>query len=84
MKEKLLILVKTSSNQYKQQKMTESKQKTVYVVTRNSRRTEFRNYETKAEAEVRAEKLVNVLKKWKDPDQRKVRVVETLTPLRIR
>lgn len=64
--------------------MTESKEKKVYVVTRNSRRTEPKNYETKAEAEDRAKKLVSVLKKWKDPDQRKIRVVATSTPARIR
>jgi hypothetical protein len=64
--------------------MTESKQKTVYVVTRNSRRIEDRNYASKEDAEVRSQQLVNMLKQWKDPDQRKVRVVETSTPSKIR
>jgi|13_taG_2_1085334.scaffolds.fasta_scaffold45994_3 hypothetical protein len=62
--------------------MTEKK--TVYVVTRNSRRIEENNYSSKEDAENRAEKLVQVLKKWKDPDQKRVRVVETNNPLRIR
>jgi hypothetical protein len=62
--------------------MTEKK--TVYVVTRNSRRVEENNYSSKEDAENRAEKLVQVLKKWKDPDQKRVRVVETNNPLRIR
>mgnify|MGYP000108229605 FL=1 len=64
--------------------MTESKQKTVYVVTRNSRRIEDRNYASKGDAQVRSEKLVETLKKWKDPDQRKVKVVETSSPSKIR
>ena len=62
--------------------MTE--QNIVYVVTRNSRRIEEENYSSKQEAEERAEKLVKVLKKWKDPDQHRVEVVETPTPAKIR
>jgi hypothetical protein len=58
--------------------------KTVYVVTRNSRRIEDRNYSSKDEANLRAEKLVSVLKQWKDPDVRKVKVVETDNPSKIR
>jgi|TARA_B100001989_G_C24551613_1_gene475476 hypothetical protein len=64
--------------------MTIKQQKTVYVVTRNTRRIEEQNYDTQEEAEVRAEKLVEVLKKWKDPDVKRVRVVETNTPRKIR
>jgi hypothetical protein len=64
--------------------MTESKQKTVYVVTRNSRRIEDKNYASKEDAQVRSEKLVETLRKWKDPDQRKVKVVETSSPSKIR
>ena len=64
--------------------MTIKQQKTVYVVTRNTRRIEEQNYNTQEEAEVRAEKLVEVLKKWKDPDVKRVRVVETNTPRKIR
>jgi hypothetical protein len=63
--------------------MTEQ-QKKVYVVTRNSRRIEESNYDTKEEAQVRAEQLVAVLKQWKDPDQKKVRVVATENPKKIR
>jgi hypothetical protein len=58
--------------------------KTVYVVTRNSRRVEDRNYSSREDAEARAQKLVNVLKTWKDPDQKKVRVIETDKPQKIR
>jgi hypothetical protein len=58
--------------------------KTVYVVTRNSRRTEDRNYSSKDDANARAEKLVSVLKQWKDPDARKVKVVATENPSKIR
>ena len=56
----------------------------VYVVTRNSRRIEERNYLEKEEAEKRAEQLVQVLKKYKDPDLKKVKVVLTETPSKIR
>ena len=58
--------------------------KNVYVVTRNKRRIEEENYDSKEEAESRAEMLVETLKKWKDPDQRKVEVVYTDKPSRIR
>jgi hypothetical protein len=64
--------------------MTDTKQKTVYVVTRNSRRIEDRNYTTKEEANARADALLQMLKNWNDPDQRKVKVVETSTPSKIR
>lgn len=64
--------------------MTTQKQKTVYVVTRNTRRIEEQNYNTKEKAEVRATQLVEVLKKWRDPDVKRVRVVETNTPRKIR
>ena len=64
--------------------MTDTKQKTVYVVTRNSRRIEDRNYASREDAEARAQKLVDMLKTWKDPDQRKVKVVETPSPAKIR
>lgn len=60
------------------------KEKTVYVVTRNSRRIEDRNYTNKEDAQARAEVLVQVLKKWKDPDVKKVRVEQTTTPGKIR
>ena len=64
--------------------MTTQKQKTVYVVTRNTRRIEEQNYDTKEKAEVRAAQLVEVLKKWRDPDVKRVRVVGTNTPRKIR
>lgn len=64
--------------------MNTKQEKIVYVVTRNSRRTEDRNYSSKEDAERRAEVLVQVLKKWKDPDAKKVRVVQTSKPSKIR
>jgi len=64
--------------------MTESKQKTVYVVTRNSRRIEDKNYASREDAQARSEKLVSVLKQWKDPDLNKVKIVETSSPSKIR
>jgi hypothetical protein len=64
--------------------MTTEEKKKVYVVTRNSRRIEDKNYASTEEAEARARQLVETLKKWKDPDQRKVKVVHTDKPQRIR
>ncbi len=58
--------------------------KSVYVVTRNKRRIEEENYSTEEEAKKRAEQLVEVLKKWRDPDQRKVEVIHTDNPSKIR
>jgi hypothetical protein len=56
----------------------------LYVVTRNSRRIEDKNYLNKEDAEVRAQTLVDMLKQWKDPDHKKVKVVETSKPAKIR
>lgn len=56
----------------------------LYVVTRNSRRIEDKNYLNKEDAEVRAQALVEILKQWKDPDHKKVKVVETNKPAKIR
>lgn len=64
--------------------MSEKIQKTVYVVTRNSRRIEEQNYASKEDAESRAKQLVSMLQRWKDPDQNKVRVVKTDRPTKIR
>lgn len=64
--------------------MTDTKEKKVYVVTRNARRIEDRNYSTKQEAEVRAEALAKMLKEWNDPDLNKVKIVETAKPAKIR
>jgi hypothetical protein len=64
--------------------MTETKQNKVYVVTRNSRRIEDKNYPSKAEAQIRAEQLIAMLKQWKDPDQKRVKIVETSNPSKIR
>ena len=62
----------------------EKQEKKVYVVTRNSRRIEDKNYATREDAEIRAQALVNMLKQWKDPDLKKVKVVETVKPAKIR
>ena len=63
---------------------SKKQEKKVYVVTRNTRRIEDKNYSTKEKAEVRAQALVDMLKKWKDPDLKKVKVVETSKPAKIR
>ena len=64
--------------------MTDTKQKTVYVVTRNSRRIEDVNYLSREDAQARSEKLVEMLKQWKDPDLKKVKIIETSSPSKIR
>jgi len=64
--------------------MTDENKQTVYVVTRNNRRIEDCNYKTQIDAEERAEALVAMLKRWNDPDQRRVKVVSTSSPSKIR
>jgi hypothetical protein len=51
-----------------------------YVVTRNGRRVEEKDYWTKDRALKRADSLITTLKKWKDKDKNKVEVVETEKP----
>ncbi len=63
---------------------TQTITKTVYVVTRNSRRIEDKNYSSREDANKRAKNLIDVLKTWKDPDATKVKVIETEKPNKIR
>ena len=51
-----------------------------YVVTRNGRRVWTRDYWTVSEAQDHAEKLIQSLKKYKDPDFNKVVIIETDDP----
>jgi len=53
-------------------------------VTRNSRRIEDVNYLSREDAQARSEKLVEMLKQWKDPDLKKVKIIETSSPSKIR
>ena len=57
------------------------KSKEVYVVTRDGRRIEERNYETNEEAKAR---MVKVLKKWRDPDSKRVKIEKTSQPKKIK
>ena len=59
-------------------------EKYVYVVTRNQRRTEDRNYSELHDAELRAAKLKAALKEWDPADVKNVEVVRTKKPNRIR
>jgi hypothetical protein len=59
-------------------------EKYVYVVTRNQRRTEDRDYSELHDAELRAAKLKAVLKEWDPADVKNVEVVRTKKPNRIR
>ncbi len=60
------------------------KEEYVYVVTRNKRRTEDRNYSDSQDAELRAAKLKHSLKEWDPKDVRNVEVVRTKKPNQIR
>lgn len=65
--------------------MTEEKTSpTVYVVTRDKRRIEDRNYHDRSDAEIRADKLRFVLKAFDPQDVKRVSVVSTKRPNRIR
>jgi len=55
-----------------------------YVVTRNGRRIEERNYYTKMEAEERLNKLKATLKRWKDPDVKRLKIRRTKSPEKIK
>mgnify|MGYP001399579967 CR=1 FL=1 len=57
---------------------------TFFVVTRNKRRIEDKNYKNLSDAELRADKLRAVLKEW-DPSQvNKVSITKTKSPNRVR
>ncbi len=55
-----------------------------YVVTRNGRRIEERNYYTKMEAENRSESLKNTLRRWKDSDAKRIKIRRTKHPDKIK
>ena len=55
-----------------------------YVVTRDGRRTEERNYTSAADAKMRAEALKAVLAEWDPSGVRSVSIVKTNKPNRIR
>lgn len=61
-------------------------EKYVYVVTRNKRRIEEKNYTSQKDAEARAHNLKQCLKKdyWDPADAKNVSVVRTSKPNRIR
>lgn len=55
----------------------------VYVVTRDGRRIESKNYSSKADAEYRAEILVNMLKQWDQTTMHKVALIYTSSPEKV-
>ena len=61
-----------------------SKNKEVYVVTRDGRRIEDVNYNTKEDAKERMKILVKVLKQWRDPDVKRVKIEKTSQPKKIK
>jgi hypothetical protein len=58
--------------------------KKVFVVTRNGRRIEERNYTTRREAKDRLDALAKMLRTFCDSDLRKIGVCETSEPYKIR
>ena len=56
---------------------------TFYVVTRNGRRAWPKDYWTISEAQDHAQKLIQTLKNFKDPDYKKVIIMETEDPASI-
>lgn len=54
-----------------------------FVVTRDGRRIEEKNYDTKAEAQYRADTLYVMLKKWDPKSLDKIAIVQTSTPYKI-
>ena len=61
-----------------------SKNTKVYVVTRDGRRVEEKNYTTRKEAKDRFDALAKMLRIFRDPDLRKIGISETLEPHKIR
>ena len=45
---------------------------------------ELINYETNEEAKARMDTLVKVLKKWRDPDSKRVKIEKTSQPKKIK
>tara|TARA_Y100000361_G_C11159602_1_gene346302 strand:+ start:1751 stop:1966 length:216 start_codon:yes stop_codon:yes gene_type:complete len=55
-----------------------------FVVTRDGRRVEEDNYKSKDDAEIRAEKLIAMIKKYSPHETQSVCIVHTSEPKRIR
>lgn len=54
--------------------------KLVYVVTRDKRRVEPQNYENEQDAQERASKLIDMLKKYSPDCVKKVSIIKTVNP----
>ena len=57
-----------------------SDKKMVYVVTRNKRRIEPRNYDHEQDAQDRAAKLITMLKEYSPACVRSVAIIKTVNP----
>jgi len=58
----------------------QNKKEMMYVVTRDGRRVEPQNYKTESDAQERAAKLIEVLKKHSPQCVKKVGIVKTVNP----
>jgi hypothetical protein len=74
------LLSKKSMTKTMNQSIGKESNQTFYVVTRNGRRAWSRDYWTISEAQDHAEKLIRSLKNYKDPDYKKVVIMETQDP----
>jgi len=54
-----------------------------YVVTRDGRRIEDTNYRVKSEAESRALRLCDMLKRWDNTTLNKVAIIQTNSPHKV-
>ena len=61
-----------------EQKM--NKKNMMYVVTRGGRRVEPNNYDNEQDAQERASKLIDMLKKYSPQCVKKVSIIKTINP----
>jgi len=74
------LFLKNNMTKIMNQSIGKESNATFYVVTRNGRRAWPKNYWTIAEAQGHAQKLIQSLKHYKDPDVNKVIIMETQDP----
>jgi hypothetical protein len=77
---KLALSSKRNTIKIMNQLIGSASKPTFYVVTRNGRRAWSRDYWTITEAQDHAQKLIQSLKNFKDPDANKIIIMETEDP----
>ena len=56
----------------------------VYVVTRNGRRADYRNFLSKSDATPTAKALISMVNEWDPNRENRIEIIKTTTPHRIR